>query len=83
MNPVDIKTYPEVCGNCGSFFFFQEKWKNLNHLKEKLGNTYKNIEEDLTSIRDITLNCFAQPIDRAPRTYDSEIENIIRSLFDF
>lgn len=83
MNPVKIDIYPEVCGNCGSYFFFKEKWDGITRLKQSLENLYEKIELDLTSIRDMILECFAKPIDRAPRPYESEIEKMVRSIFDF
>jgi MoaA/NifB/PqqE/SkfB family radical SAM enzyme len=83
MNPVKIDLYPSVCGNCGSFFFFKEKWDNICKLKQKLNDIYGHLELNLSSIRDIILNCFAKPIDRAPRAYPAELENMIRQLFDF
>ncbi len=83
MNPVNIHAYPKVCGNCGSYFFFKEKWDHLTSLKEKLGSIYENIESNLTNIRDNILNCLTNPIDRAPRAYESEMEKMIRAMFDF
>ena len=83
MNPVAIDSYPIVCGNCGSYFFFKEKWDNICRLKEKVNDIYRNLELNLSSIRDIIIECFAKPIDRAPRAYPTELEDLIRQIFDF
>jgi len=83
MNPVKIDSYPKVCGNCGSYFFFKEKWDGINQIKKKIGSLYENIDSTLISIRDAILECFAKPIDRAPRSYESEIEKMIQALFNF
>jgi len=83
MNPVKVDSYPIVCGNCGSYFFFKEKWDNFYRLQEKLNELYGNLELNLRSIRDIILECFTKPIDRAPRAYPTELENIIQQIFDF
>ncbi|MFX1295241.1 MAG: hypothetical protein ACFFD2_10370, partial [Promethearchaeota archaeon] len=83
MNPVKINLYPKVCGNCGSYFFFKEKWNGITHLKDKLNNLYENIETSLISIQDTILDCFDKPIDRSPKSYESEIAKMIRKLFDF
>ncbi|MHA1650041.1 MAG: radical SAM/SPASM domain-containing protein [Candidatus Helarchaeota archaeon] len=83
MNPVQIENYPKVCGNCGSYFFFKEKWDRVIHFREKLKYIYENIESNLVSIRNALLNCFASPIDRAPRPYESEMAQVIRKIFDF
>ncbi|MHA1276367.1 MAG: radical SAM/SPASM domain-containing protein [Candidatus Helarchaeota archaeon] len=83
MNPVNITAYPKVCGNCGSYFFFKEKWDGITHLNDKLNHLYGQIEFTLSSIRDTILNCFTKPIDRAPRAYESELADLIKAIFDY
>lgn len=83
MNPVKIDLYRSACGNCGSYYFFKEKWDSICKLKQKLNDIYGNIELNLSSIRDIILDCFAKPIDRAPRAYPAELEKVVKQLFDF
>ncbi|MHA1143986.1 MAG: radical SAM/SPASM domain-containing protein [Candidatus Helarchaeota archaeon] len=80
MNPVDVKQFPQVCGNCGSYHFFKDINEDYNLVQGVLRDDSKSTKEKTGAIMQMFLSMAKKQIDRATTSFEEEITEAVKKM---